>query len=132
MRSGFEKIIRQQLKDAGVKFKYESEKFKYTYEGTYNPDFVLDLGKKKIYIEAKGFLKPSERRKILAVKESNPKIDLRLVFQTNGFVYKNKKGAPRRTPESTDMRYGDWADKYGIKWAVGEVPKEWLKTKKKK
>ena len=126
MRSGFEKELKAQLKKLKVSFKYESEKFKYTLDGVYTPDFILDIKGKKIYVEAKGFLKPSERRKLIAVKEANPKLDLRLVFQTNGFVYKNKKGAPRRTPESLDMRYSDWADKYGFKWAIKEIPKEWL------
>ena len=85
------------------------------------------IGDNIIVIEAKGFFKPSDRSKMLAVKKAHPNLDIRLLLQNNGFMYKAKKGTGRRTPDSTDMRYGDWCDKHGFPWAVGtEVPKEWI------
>lgn len=46
------------------------------------------------------------------VKEQNPELDIRLVFQNDGKVGKR-------------MRYSDWADKYGFPFAIGRVPKDW-------
>ena len=62
----------------GVKYEYESEKVPYTIQHHYCPDFVLP---NHIYLEAKGYWSPADRRKILAVKKDNPDMDLRMVFQ---------------------------------------------------
>lgn len=143
-RSGFEKTLIEVLKKLKVKFWYEPLKMPYTIKKVknYQPDFVIYKGKLKkvkkpltpeelkgmLIIEAKGFFKYTDREKMLAVKECYPHLDIRMLFMNNGYVYKNKKGAPRRTPDSEDMRYGDWCDKHGFPWAVGEIPKEWYKT----
>lgn len=129
MKSQFEIDLAAQLKKAKVSFAYEAESLKYIVEGKYKPDFIVDFGSEKIYIEGKGFLKPSDRVKMEAVKKAHPNLDIRFVFQQNNFVYKKKKGEPRRTPESTDMRYGDWCDKHGFPWAVGKIPDDWLLKK---
>ena len=42
-------------------------------------------------MEAKGFFKPSDRRKMLAVKEQNPELDIRFIFQRNNTLSKNSK-----------------------------------------
>jgi hypothetical protein len=44
-----------------------------------------------------------------AVKETNPELDIRFIFQSE-----NKKQLK-------------WADKYGFPYAVGEIPEEWMK-----
>ena len=63
----------------GVKYEYESEKICYTIQHHYCPDFVLP---NHVYLEAKGYWSPADRRKILAVKKDNPDMDLRMVFQS--------------------------------------------------
>jgi hypothetical protein len=140
MRSDFEKLVRTQLETVGVDFSYEAIKLNYFISGNYVTDFVVGVKKKsltkdeikdKIILEVKGFLDVDTRKKMLAVKEAHPALDIRFVFQQNGFVYKNKKGKPRRTPESTDMRYSDWCEKHGFKWCVGEVPDVWFKEIKR-
>jgi hypothetical protein len=140
MRSDFEKQVRTQLESRGVAFSYESTKLNYFISGNYITDFVLGSEKKaltkdeiadKIILEVKGFLDVDTRKKMLAVKEAHPDLEIRFVFQQNGFVYKNKKGKPRRTPESPDMRYSDWCEKHGFKWCVGEIPDVWLKEIKR-
>ncbi len=66
-----------------------------------------------VYIETKGLLRKPDARKLIAVKECNPEIDLRLVF------YEDKRWSKR-------MRYTDWAAKHGFECAIGRVPKEWV------
>lgn len=112
---------------------HESEKisFSITLTRTYLPDFVIRWRKTKKtkahdeeckcpgcarYLEAKGYFKASDRKKILAVIASNPGIDLRIIFQRDNYLTKAKSS-----------RYSDWCEKNGIKFAVGRVPKEWLK-----
>jgi len=120
-RSGFEVTIDAQLKHSGVSYEYESELLKYTRECTYKPDFILDLGSHKIYLEAKGFFKSSDRTKLLRVLKENPGIDLRLIFMQNNKLSK-----------TSNTTYSQWADTHGIPWCLKEIPKEWLKKPRKK
>ena len=78
-RSNLEKNIADLLTGLGVSYEYESEKLSYTIEHNYTPDFVLP---NYTYLEAKGYWAPEDRRKILAVKKSNPDVDIRMVFQS--------------------------------------------------
>ena len=94
---------------------YESEKITYVLIKEYNPDFILTFRNgRKIYIEAKGYFRPADRTKMLAVKRQNPSIDLRISFGRNNTLGKK-------------MTYTDLCDRHGFPWAVGEVPKGWLK-----
>ena len=77
-RSGLEEKIADLLTELGVSFEYESTKVPYTIQHNYHPDFVLP---NNVYLEAKGYWEPADRRKVLAVKRDNPDIDLRMVFQ---------------------------------------------------
>lgn len=79
----------------------------------YTPDFTLANG---VRIEGKGRFTPSDRTKLLAVKEAHPNLDLRLVFGCNNKLNKKSK-----------ERYFDWAEKHGFKYSLREVPKEWVK-----
>lgn len=106
-RNKFEKRLYDDLNKSKIDFGYETEKLPYVIYGTYNPDFYL--AKKKIYIEAKGHFRPEAMRKMVAVKVAHPELDIRIVFYS-----KNKK-------------YIKWAEKYGFPYAIGEIPKEWLK-----
>lgn len=112
-RSKFERQIASQLKLAGVRFEYETIRLGYTRKCSYTPDFILPNG---IVIEAKGFFKPSDRTKMLAVREANPDMDIRFLFQ-NAKVKITKGGK---------TTYGDWADKKGFIWAEKDIPNTWL------
>ena len=107
-KNKFERRINLQLKRAKVQFKYESEKLPYYYTGHYIPDFVLSLPEGKVYIEAKGYLRPEHKRKMVAVKKLHPTLDIRIVFYSK---------------KVKDIK---WADKHGFKYAFEKIPKEWL------
>lgn len=111
------------LEEKGIQFDYEKEKLSYTIEGRYIPDFrIRTSSKNTIYIETKGngrsFDGPT-RRKMLAVKKGNPDRDIRFVFYSNGFIGQKRKDGSRLTQ-------GEWATKNGFKWAIKEIPEEWL------
>lgn len=95
---------------------YERDKFKYTLERSYTPDFIVEKGDgTTIYIESKGYLRPEDRAKILAVLRDNT-IDLRLLFKQDHTLSKGSRN-----------RYSDWAAKHNIPFAIGEIPEQWLK-----
>src|SRR6266446_8782659 len=79
-RNKFETKIHKQLKKARVSFKYEAERVPYVIASHYIPDFVITTCTGKIYIETKGYLRPEDKRKLIAVKRLNPQIDLRILF----------------------------------------------------
>lgn len=107
-RNKFEQRIHRQLKKAKVKFAYESEKISYIIEGRYIPDFIVYTSTGKIYIETKGHFRPEAKRKMAAVAKLHPEFDIRIVFYSR---------------KLKDIR---WAEKHGFKYAIGEIPKEWL------
>ena len=112
-RSGLEDRISKLLDKKNVPFLYEVQKFDYVTESKYTPDFFLPNG---VIIEAKGFFKPSDRRKMLAVKKQNPELDIRFVFQRNNTL--------TRTSKTT---YGAWAEKHGFEWCLyPDIPESWL------
>ena len=119
-RSGLEDQISEQLKFTGKSWSYESEKLKYTVPeriATYTPDFILiKKDGSKMYIETKGRFTTADRKKMKLVKEANPELDIRLLFQTpNNKIIKTSK-----------TTYADWADKHGYLWAAKEIPIKWL------
>ena len=119
-RSGFEKTIAQQMDAAGMGYKFEESIVLYVCPATtkkYIPDFELDNG---IIIEAKGKWDLDDRKKIVMVREQNPKLDVRMLFQRDHFLNKGAK-----------TRYSEWCEKRGIPYAVGTIPDEWLKQKRK-
>jgi hypothetical protein len=108
-RSMSEVRFASRLIDAKLPFKYEADILKYQLKPQkYTPDFTLKSKrkKKKIFLEYKGRLDGPTRKKMLAVKKSNPDIDLRIVFEKpNGKLYKN-----------SETRYWEWAEKNGFIW----------------
>lgn len=97
-------------------FEYESKKIPFVVSESrvYVPDFILPNG---IHIEAKGYLRREDRKKLLLVKEQHPDLDLRLVFQCAG----NKINKRSKTT------YAAWAKKHGFIFSDnGRVPKQWL------
>ena len=113
-RSKLEERIAELLQNLGVSFEYESTKVPYVIRHNYTPDFVLPNG---IYLEAKGYWDAEDRRKILAVKESNPGIDIRMVFQT----------PYNKISKKSKTTYAQWCIKHDIPWTTfTDIPLEWL------
>ena len=82
----------------------------------YTPDFTLYLGDRIVYVESKGRLDPDARKKMLAVREAHPDVDLRILFQREQPIRKGSKAM-----------YSDWARKSGFQYAFGDsIPEEWL------
>ena len=119
MRSGFEVDISKLLKKSGIGFGYETESFSYVLEHTYTPDFIITNKKgEKIYIEAKGYFRPRDRKLLLAIKKQHPDLDLRLWFMQDNFLSNKTKAT----------RYSKWAEKNGFKYHVGTtIPKSWFR-----
>ena len=112
-RSGLEERLAKYLDKENVPYLYEVEKFSYVTESKYTPDFFLPNG---VIIEAKGFFKPSDRRKMLAVQKAHPHLDIRFVFQRDNTLSKNSK-----------TTYGGWCDKHGFPFCIfPDIPPSWL------
>ena len=115
-RSTLEKCIAQTFDKQNITYLYECQSFTYILESKYTPDFFLPSG---IIFEAKGFFKPSDRRKMLAVKKQHPELDIRFIFQRNNTLTKRSK-----------TTYGDWCDKHGFPWCIyPHLPPEWFNEK---
>jgi hypothetical protein len=113
-RSRLEERLARWLELNGHKFEYETLRLKYTVSATYTPDFVLPNG---VILEAKGYFKPEDRRKMLAIKKQHPDLDIRLVFQ-------QPYNTLTKTSETT---YAKWAEKNGYLWAPAHaIPSEWF------
>jgi hypothetical protein len=116
-RSGLEERIAKQLKDLGVKYKYETLTILYTKpeeSGRYTPDFILPNG---IVIEGKGQFVTSDRKKHKLIRqEFGDKYDIRFVFSN-----------PRtKIGKKSTTTYADWCQRYGFKYAAKEIPQSWI------
>ena len=113
-RSGLEKKVAELLGNLSIPFEYESTKVPYVLQSNYTPDFLLPNG---IYLETKGQFTPEDRRKMIAVKEAHPDLDIRMVFQ-----------APyNKIAKRSKTTYAAWCERHGIKWAAyHSIPSEWL------
>lgn len=107
-RNKFETKIYEQLSRSGRIFDYESERIPYIIASHYIPDFTVFTPTGKVYIETKGYLRPEDKRKLVAVKKLNPRLDIRIVFY------------------AFNKRYVAWAIRNGFRYAIGNIPKEWL------
>ena len=113
-RSGLEEQIADLFVELGVDYEYESTKIPYQIAHNYTPDFLLPNG---VFLEAKGYFDADDRRKIKAVKQQHPEIDLRMVFQ-QPFNTISKK---------SKTTYARWCEKNEIPWAsYGSIPGEWF------
>lgn len=114
-RSGLEVKVAALIPDA----KYESTKLPYVIPASkhsYLCDFELAP---RSFIEVKGRLLPSERKKYLLVREHNPDITLRFFFdKSDNRIYKGSK-----------TTYAMWADDNGFEWTDIKkgLPPEWIK-----
>ena len=118
-RSSSEEKFADNLRLNNIKFKYESELIEYTITKIrrYKPDFIIHKTRsKKIYLEVKGWFTGADRVKLLQVKQSNPKLDIRIIFEANNKLSK-----------TSQTRYSDWAIKHGFKFHIGlNVPEDWV------
>lgn len=115
-RSKLEKEFGDQLRACKADHCYESCKLPYVLERKYVPDFTVRTASgKTIYLEVKGYLRPADRTKMVAVKKQNPGADIRFLFARNQLV------------RGTQMMYSDWCKKYGFPYAFEKIPKRWLK-----
>lgn len=112
-RNRFEYQTQKQLSRAKVVFEYESEQIAYLLAGHYTPDFIVQTPTGKIYIECKGYLRPEDKRKLVAVKRQHPAMDLRILFY------------PFKSPKRK-QQYIKWAIRNGLRYAINKIPKEWL------
>lgn len=108
-RNKFEKRIELQLKKSKVPFKYEAERIPYVLARHYIPDFIIQTPLGLVYVEAKGYLRPEHKAKMVAVKKQHPRVDLRILFY------------------SYNKKYAKWAIKNGFRFAFEKIPEEWLK-----
>lgn len=117
MRSRLEEQVAELLTNLNIEYGYEPDKFNYVIEAKYTPDFKVG----DVYLETKGFFKPADRRKMLAVKKCNPDLDVRLVFQ-----------APyNKISKNSKTTYAAWAEKNGFQWCpYYDIPLDWLNEAK--
>jgi hypothetical protein len=121
-RSKLELRFEDILKDFEVNYDYEVTKIPYTVpesKHTYTVDWTLVNG---LLIETKGYLSDHrERYKYVLLKEQNPNLDLRFVFDN-----------PNKLCGGTKMTHGAWATKYNFKWcSIKDVDQiqAWVKEK---
>ena len=108
LRNKFEEKTWKWLKRRKVSFKYEAQKIPYVIASHYIPDFIIETRLGKVYVECKGYLRPEDKRKLVAIKRQNPAMDLRIVFYA-------------RCP--SNIR---WAERNGFRYAIETIPMAWL------
>lgn len=109
-RSKFEISVAKDLGTRKVPFEYEVLIIPYTLHCIYKPDFLLSNG---VIIETKGILDADTKRKMLAAKLQNKKLDIRFLFMSN-------------TSKKNKVKYERWCIKNNFKYAYDSVPDEWL------
>jgi hypothetical protein len=127
--SNFEVDVAKQLYTAKVKFTYETTSYYYEQPVAhgecldcasknvitphwYTPDFFLSNG---VIVESKGKLDRDTRKKLKAIKNSNPDLDLKILFMKDNKIRKGSK-----------TTYTMWATSQGFDCAVKTLKKEWL------
>lgn len=111
-KSKFEAEIARLLDRQNVDYSYEGMNLRYAVIRNYKPDFILPNG---VIIETKGYFASDDQRKMRAVREQHPELDIRMVFQRLAGKVQGSK-----------MTNAEWCDKYGFKYADGKIPKEWI------
>lgn len=114
-------VFEQRLWDTSQfgEIEYESDKIPYRVESNHNyiPDFTITrTNGEKVYVEAKGYLRPADMTKMKLVKAQHPELDIRFVF------YKDQK-----IPRARNLKYTDWATKNGFPYSIGIIPVEWFR-----
>lgn len=105
-KSGFEDKVAKAL---GLSDAYETKGFAFVSKHKYTPDFEVASD---VFIECKGYFKPSDRSKMLLARDQNAGVTFFLYFMNAGTKIHKK----------SETTYGDWCDKHSFPWAC-------LKTK---
>jgi hypothetical protein len=117
-RSRLERKIANQLQAEGVAFEYEGFKVDYIVpqrKAKYLPDFPV--AGRTILLEGKGYMDADDRKKLINIRESNPGIDIRLVFER----------AQNKIHKKSPTTYAKWCDSHGFLWCdKGTIPPEWI------
>jgi hypothetical protein len=120
-KSGLEQYIAEQIKSREYELKYETDTLHYVIPESnhkYTPDFVFTKKNGQLmYIETKGRWTTIDRQKMKHVLNSNPGIDIRMVFQN----------PQQRLSKTSKTTYEMAAKKIGITYiAKKDIPAEWL------
>jgi len=120
-RSGLELKVADQIKEANYPLNYETETLNYIVperKSKYTPDFIFTKKNGTLmYIETKGRWTATDRKKMKFILQSNPNIDLRIVFQNPN----------QRISKTSKTTYEAYALKLGIQHvAKKNIPQEWL------
>jgi hypothetical protein len=113
-RSKFEAAVAASLNKRGLPFNYEGQALPYKIEAIYTPDFILPNG---VIVEVKGYLSPEDRRKMLAVKQQHPELDIRFCLQAADTKLSK---APR------SLTYAAWCQRHGFPCCQGHIPSSWF------
>jgi len=93
--------------------KYEPFRVGYVVHKTYTPDFELPTN---ILVEAKGYFRSEDQRKMKLLKAQHPEKDFRMLFQN-----------PHGRVQGSKMTCIEWCEKYKFTWSSKTIPKEWFK-----
>lgn len=105
-RSNFEFEIAKFLMREKIPFEYEKERVKYTVPETiktYTPDWVVN----GVLYESKGRFTAVDRKKMLLIRDSNPGLTIRMIFQNSQV----------RLSKISKTTYAEWCEKNHIEWA---------------
>lgn len=111
-RSGLERRIDRELEWGEHEYQYEPCRIPYSLLCHYVPDYILPNG---IIIEAKGHFTSADRRKMRAVKEMHPDLEIRFVFGR----------ATNKLNKTSRTTYMKWSESRGFPWANKSIPTEW-------
>ena len=111
----------EQIKNTEYPLNYETETLNYIVPeryAKYTPDFVFTKKNGTLmYIETKGRWTTADRTKMKHVLQSNPGIDIRMVFQNPN----------QKLSKTSPTTYEAYARKLGIVYvAKNEIPAEWM------
>ena len=109
--SQYEQTVFECIKAAGVVPEYHPPGVPYQLSAVYVPDFRVG----DIYLEIKGYFDQDQRRKMAAVREARPDLDIRILFQNRD-----------RNIPGGEMLLSKWCQKYRIKCAFRTMPDDWL------
>lgn len=127
-RSKGEETLAKGLSDSKISFEYEPDdkKLSYILEKKYLPDFIIN----GFIVEYKGYFPPEDRTKMLAVKDNNPEIDIR-------FIFENSLQKLSSTKSRFPITYGDWCVHHGFDYiclkeegfeGVLKILKKWIRS----
>ena len=123
-KSKFEVNVAKAFRTNGIKFEYEPETVKFTQpekQRKYTPDFKIKIKTGlRLYVETKGRLTIEDRKKLIWVRDQNPKLKLVLLFMNSNVTL----------TKASKTTYADWSRKNGFEFYDFRfgLPKGWIKS----